>query len=73
MEFHKYQLMETLDLHTSADLIHFAIKNGLVELLTLPPPVEQHSGSLAILVELLSCETPRHVSEVTACVRCPSP
>ena len=31
VEFHKHQLMETLDLHTSADLIHFAIKNGLVE------------------------------------------
>jgi DNA-binding NarL/FixJ family response regulator len=32
VEFHKYQLMETLDLHTNADLIHFAIKHGLVEL-----------------------------------------
>jgi DNA-binding NarL/FixJ family response regulator len=31
VEFHKYQMMETLDLHTNADLIHFAIKNGLVE------------------------------------------
>ena len=31
VEFHKYQTMETLDLHTNADLIHFAIKNGLVE------------------------------------------
>ena len=31
VEFHKHQLMETLDLHTSADLIHFAIRNGLVE------------------------------------------
>jgi DNA-binding NarL/FixJ family response regulator len=31
VEFHKYQMMETLGLHTSAELIHFAIKNGLVE------------------------------------------
>jgi DNA-binding NarL/FixJ family response regulator len=32
VEFHKYQMMETLGLHTSAELIHFAIKQGLVEL-----------------------------------------
>ncbi len=32
VEFHKYQVMETLDLHTNAELTHFAIKNGLVEL-----------------------------------------
>jgi DNA-binding NarL/FixJ family response regulator len=32
VEFHKYQLMETLDLHTNAELVHFAIKHGLVEL-----------------------------------------
>jgi DNA-binding NarL/FixJ family response regulator len=31
VEFHKYQMMETLGLHTNADLIHFAIKHGLVE------------------------------------------
>jgi DNA-binding NarL/FixJ family response regulator len=31
VEFHKYQLMETLSLHTNAELVHFAIKNGLVE------------------------------------------
>jgi DNA-binding NarL/FixJ family response regulator len=31
VEFHKYQMMETLGLHTSAELVHFAIKNGLVE------------------------------------------
>ena len=30
MEFHKYQMMETLGLHTNAELVHFAIKNGLV-------------------------------------------
>ena len=32
VEFHKYQMMETLDLHSNAELIHFAIKHGLVEL-----------------------------------------
>ena len=31
VEFHKYQMMEALDIHTNADLIHFAIKHGLVE------------------------------------------
>ncbi len=31
VEFHKYQMMETLGLHSTADLIHFALKNGLVE------------------------------------------
>ena len=30
VEFHKYQMMESLGLHSSAELIHFAIKNGLV-------------------------------------------
>jgi DNA-binding NarL/FixJ family response regulator len=32
VEFHKYQMMEALDLHTSAELIHFAIKHGIVEI-----------------------------------------
>ena len=32
VEFHKYQMMEALDIHTSAELVHFAIKHGLVEL-----------------------------------------
>ena len=32
VEFHKYQMMETLGLHTTSELIHFAIKHGLVEL-----------------------------------------
>jgi DNA-binding NarL/FixJ family response regulator len=32
VEFHKYQIMDTLDLHTGAELTHFAIKHGLVEL-----------------------------------------
>jgi len=31
-EFHKYQIMEALDIHSNAELIRFAIKNGLVEL-----------------------------------------
>jgi DNA-binding NarL/FixJ family response regulator len=32
VEFHKYQIMETLGIHTNAELTHFAIKHGLVEL-----------------------------------------
>jgi DNA-binding NarL/FixJ family response regulator len=32
VEFHKYHLMETLGLRTSADLVHFAIKHGIVDL-----------------------------------------
>jgi DNA-binding NarL/FixJ family response regulator len=30
VEFHKYQMMETLHLHNSAELIHFGIKNDIV-------------------------------------------
>jgi DNA-binding NarL/FixJ family response regulator len=30
VEFHKYQMMESLGLRSNAELIHFAIKNGLV-------------------------------------------
>jgi DNA-binding NarL/FixJ family response regulator len=30
VEFHKYQMMETHGLHTTAELIHFAIKHGVV-------------------------------------------
>jgi DNA-binding NarL/FixJ family response regulator len=30
VEFHKYQLMEALGVKTTAALIHFAIKHGLV-------------------------------------------
>lgn len=30
VEFHKYQMMESLRLHSSAELIHFAIKQGIV-------------------------------------------
>jgi DNA-binding NarL/FixJ family response regulator len=32
VEFHKYQMMETLGLHSGAELIHFAIRHGIVEL-----------------------------------------
>lgn len=31
-EFHKYQMMEKLGIRTSAELTHFAIKHGLIEL-----------------------------------------
>ena len=30
VEFHKYQMMETHGLHSTAELIHFAIKHGIV-------------------------------------------
>ena len=30
VEFHKDQMMESLDLHSNADLVHFAIKHGIV-------------------------------------------
>lgn len=32
VEFHKYQLMETLHLHNSTELTHFAIKHGIVRI-----------------------------------------
>ncbi|HKE44075.1 MAG TPA: response regulator transcription factor [Steroidobacteraceae bacterium] len=32
VEFHKYHLMETLGLRTGADLVHFAIRHGIVDL-----------------------------------------
>ncbi len=32
VEFHKYQMMEALNLHNSAELIHFAIKTGIVSI-----------------------------------------
>jgi DNA-binding NarL/FixJ family response regulator len=32
VEFHKYQMMETLGLHTNAELVHFALKHGIVEI-----------------------------------------
>jgi DNA-binding NarL/FixJ family response regulator len=32
VEFHKYQLMSALKLQSSAELIHFAIKNGIVSI-----------------------------------------
>jgi len=30
VEFHKYQMMEKLNLHTNTELIQFAIKHGIV-------------------------------------------
>jgi DNA-binding NarL/FixJ family response regulator len=30
VEFHKYRIMEALDLHNTAELVHFAIKHGIV-------------------------------------------
>ena len=30
VEYHKYQMMETHGFHNSAELIHFAIKHGIV-------------------------------------------
>ena len=32
VEFHKYQMMDRLELHTSAELVHFAIRHGIVEI-----------------------------------------
>jgi len=32
VEFHKYQMMESLGIHNSAELIHFAIKRRIVEI-----------------------------------------
>lgn len=32
VEFHKYQMMEVLALHNSAELVHFAIKQGIVSI-----------------------------------------
>jgi len=32
VEFHKYRMMETLHVHTNAELVRFALKHGLVEL-----------------------------------------
>jgi DNA-binding NarL/FixJ family response regulator len=32
VEFHKYQIMDAHGLHSTAELIHFAIKNGIVTL-----------------------------------------
>ncbi|HEY5913279.1 MAG TPA: response regulator transcription factor [Verrucomicrobiae bacterium] len=32
VEFHKYQMMEALKLHNGAELVHFAIKQGIVSI-----------------------------------------
>ena len=31
-EFHKYEIMRSLDIQSSAELIHFAIKHGIVKI-----------------------------------------
>ncbi len=32
VEFHKYEMMQSVGIHTSAELVHFAIKHGIVEI-----------------------------------------
>jgi len=32
VEFHKYQIMEELSLKTSAELVQFAIKHGIISI-----------------------------------------
>ena len=32
VEFHKYQVMEKLNLHTNAELVHFSLKHGISEI-----------------------------------------
>ena len=32
VEFHKYQVMEKLNLHTNAELVHFSLKHGIVDI-----------------------------------------
>jgi len=32
VEFHKYELMQSAGIHTSAALVHFAIQHGLVDI-----------------------------------------
>ena len=32
VEFHKYEMMQVLDIHNSAELVHFAIKHGIVDI-----------------------------------------
>ena len=32
VEFHKYQMMEKLDIHTNGELVHFALKHGIAEI-----------------------------------------
>lgn len=32
VEFHKYQMMETLAIHSSAELVHYALKSGIAPL-----------------------------------------
>ena len=32
VEFHKYEMMQSIGIHTSAELVHFAIKHGIVQI-----------------------------------------
>jgi DNA-binding NarL/FixJ family response regulator len=32
VEFHKYQVMEKLNLHTNAELVHFSLKHGIADI-----------------------------------------
>jgi DNA-binding NarL/FixJ family response regulator len=32
VEFHKYEMMQSLGIQSSAELIHFAIKHGFVQI-----------------------------------------
>jgi DNA-binding CsgD family transcriptional regulator len=32
VEFHKYEMMQSTGIQTSAELVHFAIKHGVVEI-----------------------------------------
>jgi DNA-binding NarL/FixJ family response regulator len=32
VEFHKYEMMHSIGIHNSAELVHFAIKHGIVEI-----------------------------------------
>jgi two-component system response regulator NreC len=32
VEFHKYHVMEKLNLHTNAELVHFSLKHGIAEI-----------------------------------------
>jgi len=43
IEFHKHHIMETFNLHSNADLVLFALKEGLISL--DPDPLQQHPSS----------------------------
>ena len=49
VEFHKYQMMEALKVQSSAELIHFAIKHGIVATCDLSTHEQPSSGSAAVI------------------------